>query len=164
MTNQEPIFESVSGPFTNEDAGIIGPALLQLERDHGEITKSLVLDEARQKTSPLHVHFLWDDTAAAEHYRLDQAGLMIRSIKIIVKITGGEVVKTRLLVNVKNQQGVRVYRSVSAVIADPDLCSQVINDAQEGLRAWKAKYTEYRKMFRQFRERFADVFSAIDDL
>ncbi len=163
MGTKQPVFETVNGPFSDQDAQVIGPILLQLERDHGEVTKGLVLTEARRKSSPLHEHFLWDDAKAAEQHRLDQAAQMIRSIKIIVEITGGETVKTRLLVNV-SQDGQRVYRSVNAVIADPALCTQVIAEAQDGLRSWREKYDSYRKMFRQFRDQFADVFESIERL
>lgn len=160
---QQAVFEAVGGPFSDKDAQVIGSALLELEREHGEVTRELVLQEAQHKSSPLHQHFLWDDTRAAEQYRLEQAALMIRSIKIIVRVTGGEEVKTRLLVNV-SQNGHRVYRSVSAVVADPDLCAQVIAEARAGLLSWQTKYESYRKMFRQFREQFMDVFAAIERL
>lgn len=159
----QPVFEAVGGPFSDKDAGIIGPILLQLERDHGEVTKELVLEEAQRESSPLHKHYIWDEAKAAHQNRLDTAAQMIRSIKIIVETTGGELVKTRLMVNV-NQNGRRVYRSVNAVIADDDLCSQVIAEARTDLLQFKAKYESYRKMFRQFREQFTDVFGAIERL
>lgn len=161
---QQPVFETVGGPFSNSDAQVLGTTLLQLEEEHGEVTKELVLNAAQDKSSPLHQHFLWDDTQAAKRYRLDQAGLMIRSIKIVVQVEGGETVTTRLLVNVEKPGGERVYRSTPVVLADPDLCAQAINAARDGLRSWRDKYNSNRKIFRQFRDEFADVFAAIDKL
>ena len=124
MGTKQPTFEAVGGPFSDEDAQVIGPIMLRLAEEDGEVTKETVLDEARSKASPLHKHFIWDDTEAAERYRLDQAGLLIRSIKIIIEITGGETVRTRLLVNVTNEEGDRVYQPVTAIVADDDLCKQ----------------------------------------
>lgn len=160
----QPVFEAVGGPFSDEDAQVIGPVMLRLAEENGEVTKETVLDEARGKGSPLHKHFTWDDTEAAKRYRFGQAGLLIRSIKVIVEVSGGETVKTRLLVSVKNQEGERVYQPVTTIVADDDLCHQVIEEAHDELRSWQDKYTSYRKMFRQFREEFKEVFEAIKRL
>lgn len=165
MVTQTPLFEVVhGGPFSDADAQIIGPELLLIEQEQGEVTKQVVLDKARQLSSPLHKHFLWDDAAAAEKHRLASAALMIRSIQIVVQVTGGETIHTRLMVNVSGDDGAKVYRNVNAVIADDDLCKQVIEEARAGLRSWDTKYKSYRRMFTQFRDEFVDIFAAIEHL
>ena len=50
------------------------------------VTPSMVLEAARAKDSPLHGLFVWDDTEAAEKYRLIQAGGFLRAV---VKILPG---------------------------------------------------------------------------
>jgi len=51
---------------------------------HDDLTERAVLDDARKKTSPLHGYFEWDDSSAAESYRLAQAASLIRRVKVTV--------------------------------------------------------------------------------
>ena len=81
-------------------------ALVALVERDGSITPASVLDEARDEASPLHTHFEWDDSEAAEQYRLVQARGLIRRYKITVEVKPDTFVK------------VRQFSSVPA--ADPD--------------------------------------------
>ena len=51
--------------------------------EHGRLTPTLVVDAARPVGSPLHSRFEWDDTIAGPAYRLQQAGAVIRSVKVV---------------------------------------------------------------------------------
>ncbi|MFO0271514.1 MAG: hypothetical protein ACK53W_13385 [Gemmatimonadota bacterium] len=61
-------------------------ALRGLERPDGRIVPAEVVDAARDPTSPLHGHFEWDDTVAAERHRLDQARQLIRQSMLHVTV------------------------------------------------------------------------------
>ena len=63
-----------------EVAGIL--ASLEAE---GRLTAGNVVEKARDEASPLHSHFEWDDSAAAEEHRKEQARRLIRSVKIRVQ-------------------------------------------------------------------------------
>lgn len=64
----------------------VASVLRALERENGRLIPADVVDAARDPASPLHAHFEWDDSAAAEKYRLDQARTLIRSVKIEVTV------------------------------------------------------------------------------
>lgn len=64
----------------------VADRLEQLEQENGDIKPADVVNDARDPTSPLHDFFEWDDTAAADQYRLSQARLLIRRVKIQVTI------------------------------------------------------------------------------
>ncbi len=52
---------------------------LQTIRDeHGALSPALVVEVARDPEHPLHGRFEWDDTLAAEKWRLEQAGQLLR--------------------------------------------------------------------------------------
>lgn len=52
---------------------------LQAIRDeHGSLTPALVVDVARDPKHPLHSRFEWDDSIAAEKWRHEQAGQLLR--------------------------------------------------------------------------------------
>lgn len=48
----------------------------------GHLTPIAIVDAARDRKSVLHKHFEWDDAAAAEAYRLDQARSLVRCIHV----------------------------------------------------------------------------------
>lgn len=59
--------------------------LTNLSKKHdGHLTPQIVLREAEKKTSPLHTHFEWDDSVAAERWRLEQAGQLIRKVRVTI--------------------------------------------------------------------------------
>lgn len=59
----------------------------QLETPDGKITPQTVLEDAQDPASPLHEHFEWDDTKAAQAYRIDQARELIRSVRLVITNT-----------------------------------------------------------------------------
>ena len=86
------------------DADKAGRELAHIERQEGELTPASVLEQARSSNSALHDHFEWDDSAAAEQYRIGQAGELIRSIVVDVTRSNVEPAKTaRAFVSVERQ-------------------------------------------------------------
>jgi len=57
-----------------------------LEDSKGRITPKQVLETAKDKKSPLHSYFEWDDTEAAYKWRIEQARELIRRVKIEIVI------------------------------------------------------------------------------
>ena len=70
------------------------------EKNSGTLTPELVLDAAKSKRSPLHSFFCWDNTEAANQYRLIQAAQLIRRIRVTYHPTEDRSVKVRAFVNV----------------------------------------------------------------
>jgi hypothetical protein len=60
---------------------IIRAHLEKLARD-GRLTPEQVLTDARKKTSPIHDAFEWDDSKAAEQFRLSQARHLIARVEV----------------------------------------------------------------------------------
>jgi hypothetical protein len=63
----------------------IGEELERIRKAKGLLTPEAVIEEAKKKSSPLHEEFEWNDSLAAERYRLVQARTLIRAITVIVK-------------------------------------------------------------------------------
>lgn len=49
----------------------------------GVLTPDAVVASAKRATSPLHGYFTWDNDAAAEQWRREQARALIRSVQVI---------------------------------------------------------------------------------
>jgi hypothetical protein len=58
--------------------------LTKIYNRDGAITTSAVLTEARDPENPLHKHFEWDDSEAAEQHRLAQARNLIKRVRVLV--------------------------------------------------------------------------------
>lgn len=59
-------------------------ALLAIQQRNADklLVPSEVVDEARDPASPIHECFTWDDSVAAEKWRIEEAGVLIRSVVI----------------------------------------------------------------------------------
>lgn len=67
---------------------------------NGVLTPADVVEEARPEGSVLHAHFEWDDSVAAEQYRLVQARDLIRRVTVTVSNASGEPSRVRAFVHV----------------------------------------------------------------
>src|SRR5678815_5205406 len=70
----------------------ISARLTFIRKKTGAVTSRAVIDDARDPGSPLHQFFDWDDSSAAEKFRLHQAGQLIQRVQVIVKTPTGDPV------------------------------------------------------------------------
>ena len=115
-----------------------------------EITPEAVVATAKSPKSPLHKFFEWDDSLAAQKYRLHQARNLILSIKF--ENENGEAQRVFESVMIKNQ---RQYVAIETIESSQALVDQVIEAAFKELRYWSAKHQQYKKVF-------GGIFDAID--
>lgn len=88
---------------TNET---VRSALMELSADrNGAISPQIVLEAARDETSPLHDYFDWDDASAAERYRLVQARVLLRLVIPTFERTNSERIPIRLFTSVRALRG-----------------------------------------------------------
>ena len=59
--------------------------LQEIYDTHGALTPDLVVAEASDPEHPLHHRFEWDNTQAAERWRLHQASALIRSVNVVIE-------------------------------------------------------------------------------
>ena len=122
--------------------------VLKVKNEKG-LTAEAVVDEARNKSSPLHSMFDWNDTEAAEKWRIQQARVLINQIK--VEINEKEYFAFENLTLEINESSNREYRTMVEIMSDKDMCQQMINKAYEQLLYWKAKYgiyTEFKEVLK----------------
>jgi hypothetical protein len=120
---------------------------------NGRLDQEAVVEAARSPDSALHDHFEWDDRKAANSFRLDQAGHLIRCITVEMPKRGGDDVPTRAFVSVV-RDGDRSYTSTAHALSDAELRQQVLDTAWRELEAWRQRHAELIEL--------AEVFSVID--
>jgi hypothetical protein len=100
-----------------------------------------VVEHARNQASPLHGDFEWNDSAAADEYRLIQARRLITEIEIVLeenssKRTGPAYVS---LVSDRRQKG-GGYRAASEVVTNHDLREQLLYTVAGELHAFRERW------------------------
>jgi hypothetical protein len=101
---------------------------------------------ARPSEAPLHPGFEWDDTTAAEAFRVEQAKYIVRNI---VLIEGGhrspdlDGKRAYVSVRIETDEGERNprYTAIQVALEDPRLRDQMILAAIRDLHAFEAKYS-----------------------
>lgn len=133
-------------------ASVAGAFLEELRKAKGgSLIPQDIVEAARPKASPIHRAFEWNDSEAAEQYRLEQARYLIQAI--VVKIVGYEDKKpVRAFVSlIQNDE--RSYTSTVHAMSDADLRKQVLDTALAEIESWRDRYRAYRE--------FAIIFTAI---
>jgi len=124
------------------------------EKNGGLLSPEKVVESARHKTSPLHHCFEWDDSAAAEAYRLWQARQLIR---VVVQEIPGTKAKTEVFVSLSTDRGQGAgYRLVTTVLSHEQMRAQLLEDARAELAVFRRKYAQLQEL--------AEVFAAVDRL
>lgn len=119
---------------------VIGKALEEItEEAGGQLTPKAVVDKARVKTHPLHPHFEWNDSLAAESYRLDQARNLIRIVR--VEDASAEEGTSRAFISVNDGDNT-AYRPLQMIKRSADLQLAVLKQAQRDLEAWERRYRD----------------------
>lgn len=136
----------------NKEAEVIRIALEKIREQQGELKPALVVEAARSSRSPLHKHFVWDDTEAAHSYRLSQAARLIRQVKIeVIESPNKKPLRVNSYVSVVRDSG-RQYRPVMEVLSDDDDRDQLLSEALQALRAIKRKYATLSELTNLIRE------------
>lgn len=157
------IYKAVRGSIlSDKEAQRYGERIaVVIEEKGGGVTPEDILADAKQKVSPLHPFFDWNDKTAAMKYRVHMAGYLIRSIQVVIKKNEHEE-ERRAFYNVfvkseATDENERVYVRLERVTKEEDLRQQVIDQALAYLKTWQGKYKLYKESV------LAPVFVAIDE-
>lgn len=102
-----------------------------------------VVEAARDPQSPLHRYFEWDDTAAAQAYRLVQARKLIARVRVVVVDHGPSMVNVSIVS--PSGEPRRGYLPITRVASDPDLCAQAMADARRGIAAYRVRLSAFEQ-------------------
>lgn len=103
---------------------LVADRLEQLE-ENGNLNPATVVDAARDPASPLHDFFEWDNNAAAEQYRLSQARLLIRRVKIQVTV---REIPMDVMRYVRDPDEPGNYSNIVRVRSDEDRSRRIVID------------------------------------
>ena len=128
-------------PFTDKEVSeVIQPALRQLRIDYGILTKKIVAKKSQDPGHPLH-SYIWslDDKSAAWAHRLELAGQLIGSVKVIIEQEEKEPIEYRAFVNVSSPRG-NTYEPLVQALSREEYRRQLLGDALRELDRFRKKY------------------------
>lgn len=131
------------------DAQVAGKELERIYSEQGTLEPSVVVEQSRPKSAPLHSVFEWDDEVAAEKWREQQARVVIASVMVVDESTDEPF--TRAFVHVSDD-----YRPLSIVLEDRDMTEELLDSALRELRTFERKYNDLVQL--------APVFHAIEQV
>lgn len=104
--------------------------LNRIYKDRAELTGTVLVEESRPKTAPLHNAFEWSDKKAAEQYRLQQARTLIRAVHVISD--DDEKRSDPVFVHVRSSEQERegAYHPVDVVVGRVDLFEQALDELE----------------------------------
>ena len=129
-----------------------GEYLKNIEQRDGKVSPKTIVDESRPSETLLHNCFEWNDEAAAEKYREEQAKGIIRNI-VVVQTSNErrEPVHVRAFVSVENNQEKKQYIAIDTAMNNTDTRQQIIQSALKELDIFKKKYqdlSEFTELFK----------------
>ena len=119
---------------------VLREVVQSLERKHGLVRPSDLLEVAQNPESPIHDLFEWDDTEAAKKFRQIQAGKLIVSVKIETP-EGRKQEFYQVQVNPFS-----AYASVAHMQSDEELHQRAVKNALNEIDHWNRKYQELSEL------------------
>jgi len=133
-------------------AQTVGETLERIEKRDGVVTKEAFLEESRPEDSPTHNMFEWDDTVAAEKYRLEQSRMIIADVVVTVE-RESKPRKVAGYVNVTlGKHNKAEYNSIGVAMEDTEKRKAVLSNAFDELKTFENKYSEYQELAGVFAE------------
>ena len=86
----------------------------------GRLTPMEVVDAARDRGSVLHSYFTWDDAAAAQEHRIEQARQLIRGIQVVVMHDSKQIATVHYVRDPRADPAAQGYVSVSQLQREPE--------------------------------------------
>jgi hypothetical protein len=116
-----------------------------IRKSHGgHLRPEDIVEFARDKKTALHSRFQWDDTDAAHQWRLQQARQIIR---VHVTVIQEDVGPVRAYVSLKTDRHHKGgYRAMVDVLSDEEQYAQMLADALDELRTFRAKYNKLKEL------------------
>ena len=129
----------------------------------GDLRERDVLNDARDKTSPLHAYFEWDDSAAAESFRISQAAALIRRVRVeVITTPDAQPIKVRAFVARRDLPAIAQTGESGSYVAIEDVAGQTAFETslreaiQRDLQRLKKRYEDTTLLFELAAEMWRD--------
>lgn len=127
-------------------ADVVGGVLEEIQDECGTITKEEFLERSRPSDAPTHELFEWDDSIAAEQYRLEQARHTIGHLRVVYLGEDEKEKKVSAVVNISPQRVNAQYQSIDVVLSDKETSAIVFNRIKAELNAFIERNKHFKEL------------------
>lgn len=139
------IYRWKPGRWLGVPAQIAGDRIETIRSERGRVHAADLVDDARPDDAPLHPCFEWDDSTAAEKYRVSQARAVLESL-VVVPVEAPESDPVRAFIAVGDSNHPNDFQPLSVVMSDEELRKKALRAALEELNRAKARYAHLREL------------------
>ena len=135
-------------------AQVVGETLEELAQN-GELTSARFLEVSRPEDAPTHNLFEWNDSVAAERYRLQQSTVAINSVEVqIVNEATATVTPQAAFVNVVRKATAQPgsFAPIEIALSDENMRSTLLLNALNELKSFRRKYNQLSELSDVFLE------------
>lgn len=126
-----------------------GEYMETISQEEGGLTAAKLLDRSRAEDALLHRCFEWDNSKAAEKYRLRQANGLIRNIVVVTTSSEDKTpASIPMFVNISREEHseVGVYVPTVHAMSREEQKENVLNNALRSLIQFKEKYKMLKEL------------------
>lgn len=134
--------------YYKADANLVAQEIMSIEN----ATPQNILEAAKNPESELHKCFTWDDTVAAERWRLYEARKIVCSLVIAKKEDSQEPTNIRIL----HKTDGNGYKPIQFIVQQKGEYEKLLQRAFEELRVFKKKYSSLSEL--------EEIMSLIDEI
>lgn len=128
--------------FFHADAQTVAEEILEIGE---EATSQQILDKARDSKTELHKCFEWDDTVAAEKYRLVQVRYLTSNL--VIRRSEEEIKENKPEIRVFHKtEATGGYKPLQVIVQKEDEYQALLNRAWAELHALKVKYSNLQEL------------------
>lgn len=139
------IYRWKPGRWLGVPAQLAGDRIETIRSERGHVHAADVVDDARPTDAVLHPCFEWDDSVAAEQYRVCQARQVLANLVVVpVEAPDSEPVRAFIALGESNEP--HDYLPLHVVMSDEELRRKALRDALDHLNQIKAKYAHLREL------------------
>lgn len=120
---------------------VLGEELERIRSARGSLTRAIVLEEATPPDSPLHVAFPWDDAQAAHEHRLQLAGRLVTSVRVL---NSPVAQAPPAFVSVRTPDKGRSYVPTVEAMSDEELRVRVLAEARQFIESLERRYAHFQ--------------------
>lgn len=110
------------------------------KRHGGKLSPKDVVEFARNKKTALHKCFCWDDSKAAEQYRIEQARRIIQAEVTLLPSDNVTPIRAYCSLSTERGNGLKSYRLTTNVLQSDALREQLLADCARDAWTFLAKY------------------------
>lgn len=140
-------YMKVPGSHIKGDPQKMGESLEPLKVQYGQqVPPAELVKVARDPAHPCHKDFTWNNTKAANAWRLDQARYILRSVVVETIISGVRTYRPNFVVLRYGNELTQPYNDFIDAMTDPRKRAKVLDVALQELQALERKYAKLHEL------------------